>query len=61
MAQQVLREITASLQSAVLYALMDDEATGKANNEYILHVPVFRWVHDAHVVHEEFVGLYLTD
>ena len=59
MAQQVLREIAASLQSAAFYALMVDETTDKANNEQI--VLVFRWVDDALVAHEEFVGLYLTD
>ena len=59
MAQQVLHEIAASLQSAIFYALMVDETTDKANNEQI--VLVFRWVDDALVAHEEFVGLYLTD
>ena len=59
MAQQVLREIAASLQSAVFYASMVDETTDKANNGQI--VLLFQWVDDALVVHEEFVGLYLTD
>ena len=59
MAQQVLREIAASLQLAVFYALMVDETTDKANNEQI--VLVFRWVDDALVAHEKFVRLYLTD
>ena len=58
-ARQVLREIAASLQSAVFYALMVDETTDKANNEQI--ILVFQWVDDALVAHEEFVGLYLTD
>ena len=37
---------------------MVDETTDKANKEQV--VLVFRWVHDALVAHEEFIGLYLT-
>ena len=59
MALQVLRKIAASLQSAVFYAVMVDETTDKANKEQV--VLVFRWVDDTLVVHEEFIGLYLTD
>ena len=59
MALQVLREIAASLQSAVFYTVMVDETTDKANKEQV--VLVFRWVDDLLVAHEEFVGLYLTD
>lgn len=58
MALQVLHEITASLQSAVFFAVMVDGATDKANQEQV--VLVFRWVDDNLVTHEEFVGLYLT-
>ena len=58
MALQVLRQVAASLQSTVFYAVMVDETTDKANNEQV--VLVFRWVDDALVAHEEFVGLYLT-
>ena len=59
MALQVLRQIAASLQSAVFYALMVDETTDKANKEQV--VLVFRWGDNDLVAHEEFVGLYLTD
>ena len=59
MALQVLREVAASLQSAIFYAVMVDETTDKVNKEQV--VLVFRWVDDALVVREEFVGLYLTD
>ena len=59
MALQVLRQVAASLQSAVFYALMVDEMTDKANEEQV--VLVFRWVDNDLVAHEEFVGLYLTD
>ena len=59
MALQVLRQIAASLQSAVFYALMVDETTDKANKEQV--VLVFQWVDNDLVAHEEFVGLYLTD
>ena len=57
MALQVLHEITASLQSAVFFAVMVDGTTDKANQEQV--VLVFRWVDDNLVTHE-FVGLYLT-
>ena len=59
MALQVLRQIAASLQSAVFYALIVDETTDKANEEQV--VLVFQWVDNNLVAHEEFVGLYLTD
>ena len=59
MAQQVLRQLAASLQSAMFYALMVDETTDKANREQ--DVLVFRWVDDALTAHKTFVGLYLTD
>lgn len=59
MALQVIREVAASLQSAVFYTVMVDETTDKANNKQV--VLVFRWVDNALVAHEEFVGLYLTD
>ena len=58
MALQVLREIAASLQSAVFFAVMVDGTTDKANQEQV--VLVFRWVDDNLVTHVEFVGLYLT-
>ena len=59
MAQQVLRQLALGLQSAIVYAIMVDETTDKANKEQV--VLVFRWVDDALTAHEEFVGLYLTD
>ncbi len=55
-ALQGLREVAASLQSAVL---MVDETTDKANNEQV--VLGLRWVDNALVAHEEFVGLYRID
>ena len=42
MALQVLREIAASLQLTVFYAVMVDETTDKANKEQVIHV--FQWV-----------------
>ena len=39
--------------------MMVDETTDKANKQQV--VLVFRWVDDALVAHEEFIGLYLTD
>ncbi len=58
-ALQGLREVAASLQSAVFYTVMVDETTNKANNEQV--VLVLQWVDNALVAHEEFVGLYRID
>lgn len=58
MAQQILREIAVTLQSALFYAVMADETTDMANKEQV--VLVFRWVDDNLVAQEEFVGLYQT-
>ena len=59
MAQQVLRQVAASLQSSVYYTVMVDETTDAANKEQV--VLVFRWVDDDLQVHEDFVGLHETD
>lgn len=59
MTLQVLREITANLQSSANFTIMVDETTDMSNKEQV--VLVFRWVDNDLVPHEEFVGLYQTD
>ena len=59
MALQVLREITANLQSSANFTIMVDETTDMSNKEQV--VLVFQWVDNDLVPHEEFVGLYQTD
>ena len=60
MALQVLREITANLQSqSAHFTIMVDETTDMSNKEQV--VLVFRRVDNDLVPHEEFVGLYQTD
>lgn len=59
MAMQMLREITASLQSSANFTIMVDETTDMSNKEQV--VLVFRWVDNDLNPHEESVGLYQTD
>ena len=58
MANQILRDIAASLHAAVFYTVMVDETTDAANKEQV--VIVVRWVDDAFNAHEDFIGLYVT-
>ena len=58
MAQQMLIETVAQLQSAVYYAVLVDANTDKANREQVVFV--IRWVNDNLVAHEQFIDLYQT-
>ena len=55
MAMQVLRNLTANLQSTK-FTVMVDETTDVSTTEQV--VIVFRWVDSSLEVHEDFVGLY---
>ena len=59
MSQQILRAITLQIQNAVYFSVMIDETSDCSNKEQV--VLVFRWVSEDLVVHEEFLGLYLTE
>ena len=55
MAMQILRNLTANLQSTK-FTVMVDETTDISTTEQV--VIVFRWVDNSLEVHEDFVGLY---
>ena len=58
MAMQILRQLTASIQSTK-FTVMVDETTDVSTTEQV--VIVFRWVDSSLEVHEDFVGLYWSD
>lgn len=58
MANQILRDIAASLHAAVFYTVMVDKTTDVTNKEQV--VIVVQWVDDAFNAREDFIGLYVT-
>ena len=58
MALHILHNIAVTIQNAVFYSVMIDEATDQSNKEQIVFV--LRWVSEALEVNEEFIGLYST-
>ena len=58
MSNQILRDIAASFQDGIYYAVMIDETTDAANKEQV--VLMVRWVDDSFTAYEEFIGLHVT-
>lgn len=56
MALGILREISASIQSAGFFTIMADETGDSANIEQL--VLCLRWVDDELQIHEDFIGLH---
>ena len=58
MALRMLREIASNIQSS-MFTIMVDETTDASTREQV--VIVLRWVDDELMVHEDLIGLHLTD
>ena len=54
----MLCAIALQIQNAIFFSVMIDETSNCSNKEQV--VLVFSWVDEDLVVHEDFLGLYLT-
>ena len=59
MALKLLLGITANIRKAKFFTILADEATDAGNKEQL--TIVFRWVDEALLIHEDFIGLHEID